>query len=98
MDAVGFIFVVMGVGSLLDIQVIPCVDIRVIRPHQHAWQQITGEFWLATKCAVYYGCYFCAGNCLVWAESAVTETGDPILRERCVDITRSPVACGVVKL
>ena len=61
----------VAVGSLLHIEIVPCVDVCVVAPGLHAGQQIVGRFRRAAQCAVDHRHHFGAGDRCVGTERAV---------------------------
>lgn len=61
----------VAVGSLLHIEIVPCVDVCVVAPGLHAGQQIVCRLRRAAQCAVDHRHHFGAGDRCVGTERAV---------------------------
>ena len=61
----------VAVGGLLHVEVVPCVNVRVILPSLHVGQQIVLRLRCAAERAVHHRHQFGTGDGAVGAEAAV---------------------------
>ena len=83
----------MAVGSLLHVEIVPCVDVCVVAPGLHAGQQIVCRLRRAAQCAVDHRHHFGAGDRCVGTERAVGIAVDPAHLCADSDFIRCPVSC-----
>ena len=97
MLAAVYALVGVTVGSLLDVQVVPGVLVHVVRPGNHAGQQILLVPRQALEHPVHHRHGLCPGDVLVGLEGLILIAVDPAILGGQSDILRRPVVARVLK-
>ena len=61
----------VAIGSLLHVEIVPCVDVCVVAPGLHAGKQVRDRLRRAVQCAVDHRHHFGAGDRCVGTERSV---------------------------
>ena len=88
----------MAVGSLLHSEIVPCGSIGIIRPLDHAVEQIAAVLGQTVEYAVNKRHSLCTGDILVRTERTIRIAIDPALVCGDTDLILCPVRCDIREL
>ena len=87
--------VVVAVGSLLHSEIVPCGSIGIIRPLDHAVEQIAAVLGQTVEYAVDKRHRLCASDILIRTERTIRIAVDPTLVCGDTDLILCPVGCDI---